>query len=197
MWSANGASTSHGPGMTDSRPPDSRRGSNCACVAVRACLAGLLFLALAAALSGCGASSALGSAVLAPLSVLPDTDVVFETNLQSAVSSGISNPASNGGGFLTSGPPTSPGVVSVASTTGVTVYTAFNPADRHCLGTFVLTPGSPFTVLGESAPGTYDFWFGPTTAVDCSASGFTSEAAVPSGWAPDDPRSSATGWPGI
>jgi hypothetical protein len=181
--------------MTDSPPPGSWRGHDCASVGVRVGLAGLLFLTLVTALSGCGASAALGGAVLAPLSVLSDTDVILETNLQSAVTSGVTTPGDNGGGFITSGPPTSPGVVSVANTTGVTVYTAFNPADRHCLGTFVLTPGSAFTVLGESAPGTYDFWFGPTTAVDCSASGFTSEATVPSGWAHGDPSSS--GWPGI
>jgi hypothetical protein len=85
-------------------------------------------------------------------------------------------------------------VVSVASATGVSVYTAFNPADRHCLGTFVLAPGAAFAVLGETTPGTYDFWFGPTTAVDCTASVFTTEATVPSGWATGDP---ATSWPSI
>ncbi|MFZ2059297.1 MAG: hypothetical protein WAV54_18015 [Acidimicrobiales bacterium] len=182
--------------MTDPPSLGSRRGPRCASVAVRVCLVGLLFLALAAALSGCGASSALGSAVLAPLSVLSQTDVILETNLQSALTSGVTNPGNNGGGFITSGPPTSVGVVSVAGGTGVTVYTAFNPVDRHCLGTFVLTPGSPFPVLGESTPGTYDFWFGPTTAVDCTASGFTSEATVPAGWAEGDPASATTGWPG-
>ena len=145
--------------------------------------------ALAVALSGCGASSALGSAVLAPLSALPQTDVVLETNLQSAVEAGQ---AQSGGLPETNGAPTTPGVVSVASASGASVYTAFNPADRHCLGTFVLTAGSA-PVLGESAPGTYDFWFAPANASGCTAAGFTTETTVPSGWASGDP--SAGGWP--
>jgi hypothetical protein len=156
--------------------------------------------ALAVVVSGCGASSALGSAVLAPLSALPETDVVMETNLQSAVQGGItgssiSGISSIGGSGVpeVTGPPTSVGVVSVASTTFVATYTAFNPADRHCLGTFVLKPGSPTAVLGETAPGTYDFWFGPTTATACASSLFPTESTVPSGWASGDP--SSTGWP--
>ena len=166
-------------------------------------LAGLVMGALSAALSGCGASSALGSAVLAPLSALPQTDVVLETNLQSAVVAGqaqsglqgisaISGAAQSGGLPETNGAPTTPGVVSVASASGASVYTAFNPADQHCLGTFVLTAGSA-PVLGESAPGTYDFWFGPANASGCTAAGFTTEATVPSGWASGDPSSG--GWP--
>lgn len=172
-------------------PPRAVRGALCA-------LAGIA--ALAAAMSGCGASSALGSAVLAPLSALPETDVVMETNLQSAVQGGIAGGSisaissiSGSGVPEVTGPPTSIGVVSVASTTFVSVYTAFNPADRHCLGTFVLKPGSPTAVLGETTQGTYDFWFGPTTATSCAASLFTSESTVPSGWASGDP--SSTGWP--
>ncbi len=85
--------------------------------------------ALSVALSGCGASSALGSAVLAPLSALPQTDVVLETNLQSAVEAGqaqsglqgisaISGAAQSGGLPETNGAPTTPGVVSVASALG-------------------------------------------------------------------------------
>ncbi len=72
------------------------------------------------------------------------------------------------------------------------VYTAFNPDDRHCLGTFVLSPGAAYEVLGETAPGTYDFWFGPTTAVKCTAATFTTESTVPAGWATGDP---SMGWP--
>ena len=157
-------------------------------------LAGLALVAVATALSACGASTALGNAVLAPLSVLPDTDVVLETNLQSAVEGGAvgAGLSGSGGSLTTTGPPSSPGMVSVANTTGVSVYTAFNPADRHCLGTFVLVSGAPFAVLGETAPGKYDFWFGPTTAVDCTASPFVTETSVPSGWAAGDP---STSWP--
>ena len=181
--------------MTDPLLPGRRPGLRR--VPARASLAGLALFALAAALSGCGASTALGNAVLAPLSVLPDTDVVLETNLQSAVAGGAAQAGLSGtGGLTTPGPPTSPSVVSVASAAGVSVYTAFNPVDRHCLGTFILSPGAAFAVLGETTPGTYDFWFGPTTAVNCTASTYTTESAVPSGWAAGDPASAATGWPG-
>jgi len=170
---------------------------------LRASLGVFCLVAFAAAISGCGASgvsAALGSDVLAPLSVLPDTDVALETNLQTAVQggavaagTGISGIASSGVPEV-SGPPTSASVVSVANTASASVYTAFNPVDQHCLGTLVLKPGSPATVLGESAPGTYDFWFGHATASTCSASIFGSESTVLSGWATGDP--SATGWPG-
>jgi hypothetical protein len=168
---------------------------------VRASLGGLVALGLVAALSGCGASAALGSAVLAPLSVLPDTDVVLETNLQAAVqgglvSEGISGISGNNGANVpeVSGPPTSENVVSVASGTGgVSVYSAFNPIDKHCLGTLVIAAGSLAIVLGENTPGSYDFWFGPTTPTGCTASTLATEATVPKGWATGDP--SSTGWP--
>jgi hypothetical protein len=153
-----------------------------------------LISALATFASACGASTALGNAFLAPLSALTATDVVLETNLESAMESGIAQAGISGssGGLTTTGPPSTPGVVSVASATGVSVYTAFNPADRHCLGSFVIAAGAPFAVLGENAPGTYDFWFGPTSAAHCTASAFTTEAQVPAGWATGDP---ATSWP--
>ncbi len=182
--------------MTDPPPLSPQRGLHPVRAAVRSSLAALALVGFAAALSGCGASTALGNAVLAPLSVLPDTDVVLETNLQSAVEGGAvqAGLSASGGSVTTAGAPSSPWVVSVASAAGVSVYTAFNPADRHCLGTFVLAPGAAFAVLGETTPGTYDFWFGPTTAVDCTASVFTTEVTVPSGWAKGDP---ATSWPSI
>jgi hypothetical protein len=165
-------------------------------------LVGLGLLALGTAVSACGASSALGSAVLAPLSALPATDVVFETNLQSAVEggqaqtslSGISGANEVGGLPETSGAPTAAGEVSAASVPGASVYTAFNPADRHCLGTLVIASGAAVTVLSETSPGSYDFWFGPTTAADCTASVFAAEPAASSVWASGDP--SSTGWPG-
>jgi len=187
------------PGSAVKAPLSSRGGL---VSGLRVALASLGLFVLAAGLSACGASNALGSAVLAPLSVLPATDVVFETNLQSAREvatsdvgvSGISGLGNNGGGFTTDGAPSSPGLVSIASTTGLSVYSAFNPADRHCLGSFVIAPGATVTVLGQSSPGTYDFWFGPTTANDCTASIFTTETTVPSRWVSGDP--SASGWPG-
>jgi hypothetical protein len=165
-------------------------------LAAGASLGALCWVVLGASLSGCGASSALSSAVLAPLSVLPDTDVVLETNLQAAVqgglvSGGISGPGGAGAPEV-SGPPTTASEVSVATTGTVSVYTAFNPVDRHCLGTFVLKPGSFTTVLGVSTAGTYDFWFGPTTSAACASNLFTTATTVPKGWATGDP---ASGWP--
>ena len=161
----------------------------------------LCLVFLAGVLSACGASSALQNAVLAPLSAIPQTDVVLETNLQSATEagqtgaslSGLSGLSSTTGVPETSGAPTTPSVVSVASASGVSVYTAFNPADGHCLGTLVISSGSDLTVLGESAPGSYDFWFDASGPAACTASIFTTEASVPSGWATGDPASS---WPG-
>lgn len=168
--------------MTDPRPLSPRPPR----LSRWASLAGVACVVLSAALSACGASTALGNAVLAPLSALSATDVVMETNLQTAIQGGL------GTALTTTGPPSTPGVVSVGNATGVAVYTAFNPADRHCLGTFVLSPGAAYEVLGETVPGTYDFWFGPTTAVKCTAAPFTTESTVPTGWATGDP---SMGWP--
>jgi len=186
-----------GAGMTDSGPPNARV-QHLTPAAVRSGLGLLAAVGLAAALSGCGASTALGNAVLAPLSALPETDVALETNLQlavegGAVQAGISGISGEAGAGVpeVSGPPTAAGVVSVASATGVSVYTAFNPVDHHCLGTLVLQAGST-AVLAESSPGSYDFWFGPTTATACTASLFTTQSQVPPGWAKNDP---STGWP--
>ena len=177
--------------VRERRPHAARRLAACA-------LGGLVFAGIAAGLSGCGASSSLGSAFLAPLSVLPDTDVVLETNLQAATQgglagSGISGISGSGAGVPeVSGAPTTVNEVSVASTSYVSVYTAFNPVDRHCLGTFVLKPGSPTSILGVTNPGVDDFWFGPTSSADCTASRFTTLTGVPTGWAKSDP---APNWP--
>jgi hypothetical protein len=160
-----------------------------------------LLTVLLISLAGCGVSNALGGAVMAPLTALPGTDVILETNLQSAMEGGtaqaglssISTAAGNGGGLTTTGAPTTPEQVSVADSTGVSLYTAFNPADDHCLGLFVIRPGLLTPVLGETTAGTYYFWFGSTKAVDCTASIFTAELTVPSRWASGDP--SPTGWP--
>jgi len=174
------------------------RGARLFPVPARACLTGALAVGLAVALSACGASTALGNAELSPLAVLPATDVIFETNLQSAVQVGETQiglsavSGSSAGIPETSGPQDTTSEVSVAHGSGVAVYTAFNPVDRHCLGTLVLSAGAP-AVLGESLPGSYDFWFGPTTADACTASNFTAQTSVPSGWASGDP--SSTGWP--
>jgi hypothetical protein len=186
--------------MTDRTPIGPRRGRGPGGT-LRLLLCGLAALGVAAALSSCGASAALGSAVLAPLSALPETDVVMETNLQTAVQGGIAasgisavSGAANPNVPEVSGPPTSENVVSVGTgATGVSVYSAFNPLDKHCLGTLVLAPGSVTTVLGESTAGSYDFWFGPTTSTACTASSLATEATVPKGWATGDP--SSTGWP--
>lgn len=162
-------------------------------------------------LAGCSsASTSLGNQVLAPLSVLPQTDVVLETNLQAALQgaeaqgatglgglSGVSGIGGSGGGGVpvVSGVPTSPSEVSTASagTSGPTVLTAFNPTDRHCLGTVVIPAGATTSVLGESSPGAYDFWFAASGAASCAAANFLSQPTKPANWAADDP---ATSWPG-
>jgi hypothetical protein len=175
----------------------------------RCLLAGAAMTLPVLGLSACGASAALGNAFLAPLSVLPDTDVVLETNLQLAQEggvtgglggisgiNGISGVSGVGGSGVdtVTGAPTTPSEVSLASVPNlVTVYTAFNPVDQHCLGVLVLQPGATITVLGVSTPGRYDFWFGKTTATKCAASNFDAESTHPSHWASGDP--SASGWP--
>lgn len=150
------------------------------------------------------AATSLGNQFLAPLSVLPATDVVLETNLQLAHEgvaassagpgiSGLSAGGASGSGVpIMSGPPTSPSVVSEASsrTGAAVVLTAFNPVDRHCLGILLLPTGA--TVLSQSSPGTYDFFFGPTTAGACASSTLITESTKPSSWAGNDPASS---WP--
>ena len=123
------------PGRANKLPVALRVGLGCVCL-----------LGLSATLSACGASTSLGNDVLAPLSALPATDVVFETNLQSAVQGGVVQAGLSGSSALdglaeTTGAPTTTSEVSVAAGTGVSVYTAFNPADGHCLGTFVIAPG--------------------------------------------------------
>ena len=80
------------------------------------------------------------------------------------------------------------------SATGVSVYTAFNPVDRHCLGTFVLAPGSATTVLGESTAGHLRLLVRPDDLDRVHGQHrFATEATVPTGWAKGDP--SSTGWP--
>ena len=160
-------------------------------------------------LGGCAsAAQSLQSDVLAPLSVLPATDVVLETNLQAAsqvaqgdVAGGggfegfVSSAASAGTGVLvTTGAPSSPTEVSagVASGNQALVLTAFNPLDKHCLGQVVIAGASSGPVLGESAPGVYDFWFNAPTPAPCTASAFAATSSVPTTWAHGDP---ATSWP--
>jgi hypothetical protein len=164
--------------------------------------------AFAAALSGCGgAATSLQNDVLAPLTVLGATDVMLETNLAAAVhaheadlaigsaGSGISSVGTTPGG-VAGGPPTSESTVSQASNAGgnATVFSAFNPLTHHCLGIVLIdSPGSTSPVLGESAAGAYDLWFGPTTASACTASSLVAQTTVPGAWGSGDPA--ATGFP--
>ena len=189
-------------------------------------------LALSAAACG-GVATSLQNGVLAPLTALKSTDVVLETNLETAVvahreavalgtgtgtgcttlpSSGVSAGAAisslsgggaGGGGCAPSGgavasgtAPASESAISQASNAAstATVFSAYNPLTRHCLGTLVVeAAGTTAPVLGETGAGSYDFWFGPTSRDSCAADALVAMATAPSAWGANDP--SATGFP--
>jgi hypothetical protein len=140
--------------------------------------------------SACGLENDASNAAEAPLGALKATDVVVETNLQS-----LETPTGGIGSSVaqTAGPSTGPTVISVSSGAGrPTVLAGFNPDSNDCLGAIEITsPG--IAVLGESQPGTYDFWVTGTTSAACDAATFAATTSVPSGWPSGDPTSS--GWP--
>jgi len=133
---------------------------------------------------GLRASTALGNAVLAPLSALSATDVVLETNIESAIEGGKLNLRRSGGELDDTGPPTHPGV-SVASTAGASVYTAFNPRP-HCLGALILSRVPPTRCSERLCQGnTTSGW-----SDDCGqlhGEHVHDESTVPAGWATGDP----------
>lgn len=145
-------------------------------------LSGLAMLA-----SACGVANELGSGVEAPLGALKASDSVVETNLQTAatVTDGLGSSVAT-----TSGPSTSYRVVSVSSGSGrPTVFAGFNQLSNDCLGIIqIASPG--VEVLGETQPGSYDFWVTGTTSSECDAATFAATTAVPAGWPAGDPTSS-------
>jgi hypothetical protein len=134
------------------------------------------------------ACGSVQQAVTAPLAALSATDVVVEQNLQTVQqypSGGLTSVS------LVSGPSLNYHQVSESRSTGLLVLASYNQLDRHCLGTVTITTGGS-TVLGESSPGTYDFWQLHGTAAQCDAASFAVYPRVPPGWGSGDP---ASGWP--
>jgi hypothetical protein len=130
--------------------------------------------------------------------VIPATDVVVQTNLQTALQQVQAYSAEQGTltGFTASGwvsgASDTPGETSFdAPTTGAAVLAIYNNADRNCYGiVYILTP--PATpVLGETGPGTSFFVDPHAPPGSCSSAVFTTEIAPPSGWPSADPSSSA------
>jgi hypothetical protein len=160
---------------------------------------GILAVSLACALlaAGCSLVTDAGNAAIAPVGVIPATDVVVETNLQTALQLVQAYGAEQGGltGFTASGwvPGASdaPGETSFdAPTAGAAVLAAYNNADRNCYGIVYIVSSSPTPVLGETGPGTSFFVAPHAPAGSCSSATFATEIAPPSGWPAADPSSS-------
>ena len=137
--------------------------------------------------------------------MIPRTDVIIETNIESALQAAQAElavsgsftgfgPASAGGTDVTAGPSTAAGQLSYAATTGGTgiVVAGWNHADQHCVGTVYLTRELPSPVLGLSSARQYDFVAPAPTALSCDATTFAASPATPLNW-PELP--SASGWP--
>ncbi|HEV8065140.1 MAG TPA: hypothetical protein VGP46_09920 [Acidimicrobiales bacterium] len=152
--------------------------------------AGLAWLTSACSVSG------TTSAITAPLAVLPATDVVVEQNLATVVQAHGTTGVSGLGGVTGIGVVTGPSLnydeVSEGGGTGVTVFASYNQLDGHCLGVLELS-STGVSVLGQSAPGTYDFWQVKGGSSLCDASSFAAYAGIPKDWPAGDP---ALSWPG-
>jgi len=160
---------------------------------LRVLLTGVAFAGLGLVASACSLSSDASSAIQAPLNILPESDVVVETNLQTAQSAAQAGGLGGGAMATTSGPSTSYGVISARSGAGrASVYAGFNQLSDDCLGLMVLSTGSQ-PVLGETQPGTYYFWVLKTTPSVCDAATLAVTGSVPSGWPSGDPSTST--WP--
>ncbi len=161
---------------------------------------GLRALATALVLAGagltataCSLSNDASNALQAPLNILPESDVVVETNLNTAVTTSDTGGLSGSGVATTSGPSTSYGVISVSSGPGrPAIYAGFNQLSDDCLGMMVVPAGS-LPALGEGLAGTYYFWILKTTSSACDAATFALTPSLPSGWPKNDPTSG--GWP--
>lgn len=160
-----------------------------------ACLAACAF-----SLAGC--TSQVATDLDAPLKAIGATDVVVETNVQSALQAAqtelqttgsLSGFTAGGGGgvALTSGPSPSDGQLSYAVTGGGegVVLVGWNKADEHCIGAVWFHSEASTPVLGQSAPGQYDFVAPAASDSECDAASFANTAAAPAGW-PESPASS-------
>jgi outer membrane murein-binding lipoprotein Lpp len=154
--------------------------------------------------AGCSTNQA-ASDLGAPLSVIPKTDVVVETNIQAVVQAAQAvlqttqslaafGPGASGGTSVTTGPSTSAGQISYAVAPGGNgiVFVGWNKADQHCIGQVYVAHPLASPVLSQSAPGQYDFVAPAGSSSSCDAASYLAEPSVPSGW-PEDP--SAGGWP--
>lgn len=169
---------------------------------VRAVFAAACLAACASSLSGC--TTQVANDLDAPLQAIGATDVVVETNVQSAMQAAESHlqtagsltgfGAGDGGGVtLTAGPSPSDGDLSYAVTSGGggIVIVGWNKADEHCIGAVWIGADTTAPVLGETGPNQqYDFVAPAASSSSCDASSFAGTTAAPSGW-PEDPSS---GW---
>ncbi len=170
---------------------------------------GRCLLVLAGAL-GCGVLGAGCSTTQAakdfggPLSVIPRTDVVVETNIQAVVQAAQTvlqttqsmasfGAASSGGMDVTTGPSTTAGQISYAIAPGGEggVFAGWNHTDDHCLGMVYVASPVTTPILGETSPGQYEFVDRASSSSQCDAASFVGQSAAPSGW----PRApSSSGW---
>jgi hypothetical protein len=155
---------------------------------------------------GCSLLSDAATSATAPLTALPATDVVVETNLETQLTNaglgaglglGSGIPGGQPGGTLpfanapvVSGPSTGP--TEISSTTiggGSLLIVEYNNLSQDCLGILRLSGAVGAVVLGESSPGTYYFVERSSPTGGCAASTFAAEATVPKGWPAGDPSS--------
>jgi hypothetical protein len=158
---------------------------------------------------GCSLLSDAATSATAPLSALPATDVVVETNLETQLGSGLGLGSGAGLGGVTgvpggqlggglpfagapvvSGPSTGP--TEISSTTigaGSFLIVEYNNLTQDCLGILRLSGSIGAVVLGRSSPGTYYFVERSTPTGGCASSTFAGEPTVPKGWPGDDPSS--------
>jgi len=158
----------------------------------RVLAAGLLLSGLAL-IQGCSLSNDVGNGLQAPLNVLPESDVVVETNLSTAQTAAQAGGLTGSSVATTSGPSTGYSVISVSSGPGrPAIYAGFNQLSNDCLGLMVVPAGS-LPALGEGLAGTYYFWILKTTSAACDAATFARTPSLPSSWPKNDPSSG--GWP--
>jgi hypothetical protein len=162
---------------------------------IRVGLVAVYALAVGSLTAACGLSGT-ASAITAPLAALPATDVVVEQNLATVVqahgSQGVSGLGGVSGIDVVTGPSLDYSEVSESSANGVTVYASYNQLDGHCLGILQLSAAGT-SVLGQTAPGTYNFWQLKGAASLCDAASFAVYPGVPKGWPSGDPSQN---WPG-
>jgi hypothetical protein len=147
--------------------------------------------------AGCSLVTDAGNAAIAPVGVIPATDVVIQTNLETDLEQVQAYGAGEGtlAGFTASGwvagPSTTPGETSFdIPTAAAAVMAVYNNADRNCYGIVYIVSSPPTPVLGESGPGTSFFVDPHAPPGTCSSASFVSEMAPPPGWPAADPSSS-------